>query len=289
METVRIKRHLFAFYHPAVLFVYFLGAAGLTMLTLHPAFAAVSFMAGGCYAVYLKGPGEYLKSLRFYLPLFLAVAAGNVFFSGLGLSVLFYFGGNPVTWESVLYGLCSGGMLVAVLQWFGCCERVMTSDKLLCLFGRILPVISMMLAMIFRYIPEVIRRAKEINSAQAALVGMKKCSKRKKTKQGLRLASVLMAWTMENSMETADSMLARGYGSRKRSYYTNERLTVEDTGLLIFLGSLAVFSAVMILTRVNRFAFYPTLRGMTLQLPLLLAYALFLMFPLILEGKEYIM
>ncbi len=287
METVKVKRHRFGFCHPAVLFIYFFGAVAFTMITMHPVFTAISFLAGSSYAIYLKGLRGYLKSLIYYSVIFLAVTAGNAFFGGLGLSVIFYFGGTPVTWESVGFGLCSGGMLVAVLQWFACYQQVMTSDKFLTLFDRVMPTIAMMLAMIFRYIPDMIRKAREISAAQAALIGMEGRSGKRKVKQGVRLASVLMGWTMENSMETADSMLARGYGSRKRSRYSGEKLTGPDIGLLVFLGGLGVMIACIIAVAVNRFAFYPRMKEVLLPPWMILAYALFLLLPLILQGKEW--
>ena len=95
----------------------------------------------------------------------------------------------------------------------------MTSDKFLSLFGGIIPTIAMMLSMVFRYIPDTIRKANQINTAQNALLGNEKQDKKTRFNQGITLASSLMEWSMENSIETADSMRARGYLSGKRSHY----------------------------------------------------------------------
>jgi energy-coupling factor transport system permease protein len=46
---------------------------------------------------------------------------------------------NPLTLESIFYGLAAAVMLAAVVLWFGCYNEVMTSDKFIYLFGRVIP------------------------------------------------------------------------------------------------------------------------------------------------------
>lgn len=45
---------------------------------------------------------------------------------------------QPLTLESIAYGCAAAVMLVAVLFWFSCYNEVMTSDKFMYLFGRII-------------------------------------------------------------------------------------------------------------------------------------------------------
>ena len=64
------------------------------------------------------------------LPVFLISAAVNPLFNHQGITLILYLkNGNPLTLESILYGLAAGVMLVSVLNWFSCYQVVMTSDK----------------------------------------------------------------------------------------------------------------------------------------------------------------
>ena len=54
---------------------------------------------------------------------------------------------KPLTLESVLYGLGAGLTLCTALIWFSNYTRVMTSDKFVYLFGRIVPALSLVLSM----------------------------------------------------------------------------------------------------------------------------------------------
>ena len=62
--------------------------------------------------------------------------------------------GNPLTLESILYGLAAGIMLVSVLNWFSCYQVVMTSDKFIYLFGKVIPAMSLIFSMVLRFVPK---------------------------------------------------------------------------------------------------------------------------------------
>ena len=82
--------------------------------------------------------------------------------------MLFYLkDGNPVTLESIVYGLASGLMLAGVISWFSVFHEVMTSDKFMYLFGKVIPAFSLLLSMTLRFVPrftEQIRRVAEASS-----------------------------------------------------------------------------------------------------------------------------
>jgi energy-coupling factor transport system permease protein len=45
-------------------------------------------------------------------------------------------------------------MLAAVISWFSCYNAVMTSDKFVYLFGRVIPALSLILSMTLRFVPK---------------------------------------------------------------------------------------------------------------------------------------
>lgn len=99
----------------------------------------------------------------------------------------------------------------------------------------------------------------------------------------LRTVTTLMGWSMENSLETADSMHCRGWGAnRKRTTFRRNRFRTYDAFALGALTLLSVGAAAAAYTLMNGFGFFPSFHG-SLGNPLAALYALALCFPLMLE------
>ena len=116
----------------------------------------------------------------------------------------------------------------------------MTSDKFIYLFGRIIPAISLLLSMALRFVPHFAAQLKVIRNGQKC-VGMdvKDGNLREKARHGLNILSILVTWSLENAIETADSMRSRGYGSKGRTAFSIYRFTGRDKFLLGWFGTLA--------------------------------------------------
>ena len=96
-----MKQHVFYNVHPAVIFLYFCGAIGFAMSTMHPLYVSLSFGMALLYGWYLKGWRSMCRSLGYGLAVIVIVAAANAFFNGLGLTVLFHVGDHPITAEAL--------------------------------------------------------------------------------------------------------------------------------------------------------------------------------------------
>lgn len=281
-----MRKNIFQVYHPAVIFLYFISVIVFAMCSMNPVYVGISLIIGSCYSVFLKGMRHFVKNAGYYIIVLIVISAANSLFNSRGLTVLFYLGGIPITAEAICYGLCSGGMLVSVLIWFSCYSEIMTSDKFLALFGKVVPTISMMISMILRYIPDTIRKSKEIGISRQALLGGKKLTKKAKVNSMINMTSILMSWSMEESIETADSMRSRGYGTAKRTVYNKYSLNFYDCLALIILIALVVTNGFAIFSKGNNFKFYPFMSGFDLNMLIYIVYGLLLLFPLLLEGKE---
>ena len=129
--------------HPAVNFVYFALVLVFTMFLMHPASLVISLGCALAYHISLSGRKAVRMQLLFLLPMVLIAAVANPAFNHEGATILTYLPtGNPLTLESILYGLAAALMLAAVITWFACYTAVMTSDKFVYLFGRIIPALS---------------------------------------------------------------------------------------------------------------------------------------------------
>ena len=110
-------------------------------------------------------------------------------------------------------------MVCTTIVWFSGFNRIMTSDKLLYVFGSISPKIALILSMALRYIPLYGQQIKKIRQAQQVMGLYKEDNAIDRIRGGMRIFSVMVSWALENGIITADSMTARGYGCGKRSRF----------------------------------------------------------------------
>lgn len=235
-----MKRDAFSCCHPAVNFIFFVGALGFGMVIQHPAFLPVGILASGIYYGLLRG----WKGMLSFVPLLLLVAVLNPLFNRNGQHVLFHVFGGPYTLEALVYGAVLSGMFLTVLLWFGCFSAVITGEKFTSLFGNWIPALSLVLVMTFRMLPNLIRQGKQIVGARASIgKGLSEGSASEKTQNAATVLGCLTSWALEGSVATADSMRSRGYGTENRTSFQVYRMTVRDW---VLLGVMALLGAVVI-------------------------------------------
>ena len=253
----------FSSYHPAVLLLYFAAVLLVAMFTQNPVLLCLALLGGVSFCTLLERPRDFLHNIAFYFPLFLMIAVTNPLFSHNGVTPLF---GNPVTLEAILYGLDIAVMLVAVMYWFKCYNHIMTSEKILFLFGRMIPKLSLLLSTALRFVPLFKAQIKKIHQAQKAMGLYTGSSYVDKLRSAVRVFSAMLTWSLENAIDTGDSMKARGYGLKGRSHFTLFRFTARD-GLLLG-GALLLMVLVLLglMLKEIAFSFYPRLTPSILPL-----------------------
>ena len=257
-----MKEDVFSTYHPMVNFLYFVLVIGCAMFVMHPVFLAFSCLGGLGYYFYLKKWKAAKTMLWMMLPVFLLSALVNPLFTHEGVTLLTYLpSGNPLTLESIFYGLATGVMLVSVLNWFSCYQVVMTSDKFIYLFGKVIPAMSLILSMVFRFVPKFRVQIEKVSASQ-------KCIGRDvtngnvlaKARHGMKILSVMTTWALENSVETADSMKSRGYGLRGRNNFSIYRFDTRDKIMVSVMAAMGLTVLLGITTKSVSFLYYPMIR-----------------------------
>ncbi len=285
-----MKTQGFNGYHPIVNFTYFALVIVFSMFFMHPMCLIISLFSALCHLFILKGRTAS-KSLVFAVVAAFMLAIINPLFSHEGITIITYFpNGNPLTKESVIYGLGAGIMLSSVILHFSCYNEVLTSDKFIYLFGKIIPTLSLIISMTLNFIPEFSRRIKSVAVAQKC-IGKSKDSRNilKRAKNGLNILSVTLTCSLEKAIDTSDSMKARGYGLSKRTSYSNFRFDTRDAftlGILILLGTVII--AGTLLNQLD-FTYYPSVKGHKLNLFSVLVFASYLLLgtlPVIINVKE---
>ncbi|MBQ7036350.1 MAG: energy-coupling factor transporter transmembrane protein EcfT [Clostridia bacterium] len=254
--------HAFKTYHPIVNFTYFVFVIGFSCFLMHPVHLLISLFSGFTYSVMLKGKKQAGRNLISMISMLLLMGLFNSAFNHEGVTTLAYFpSGNPLTLEAILYGLFAGTMIVSVICHFSSYNAVMTSDKFMYLFGKIMPAMSLVISMTLRFVPRFSAQLKEVRTAQKCMgqaIGGRNFFRR--IRHGLAVLSIMTTWALENSIETADSMKARGYGIPERTAFSVYKFDRRDKKALIcilFLGMYTLFGAIWGSTY---FSFFPVLR-----------------------------
>ena len=125
-------------YHPLVSFGYFVAVIAGTLLFIHPILVPVSLACAIFCAALINGKKTLLATLGFGVPMFVFIALANPLFNHRGATILFYLFDNPVTKEAIVYGIVSAGMMFAAVVWFTCYNTVVTSDKFIDIFYRLI-------------------------------------------------------------------------------------------------------------------------------------------------------
>lgn len=281
----------FSTYHPIVIFMYFAVILGFIMYFQQPICLALAAVSAMGYGICLCGKRTVRFSLRYLLPMAGMILLINPLVNHQGLTILGYFpNGNPFTLESILYGILTAGILIALILWCSCWNQVMTTDKLVYLFGRILPVFSLVISMTLRFIPRYRNHLKEVAEAQRQLGrGGKDDSWFTKFRFGIRVLSGTLTWAMEHAIETANSMKSRGYGLPGRTAFSLYRWRKRDTGLLVLillLGGIVLLGAMQ--GRLYWTCFPSVMRAETdaVTIGIYFCYGILFLLPVLIREKE---
>ncbi len=270
----------FKTFHPIVSFVYFAFVIAFTMIYMHPLCLIISVICGFVFRLMMTGKAAVRFFFSALLPLMLVSAIINPLFNHEGITILAYFpNGNPLTLQSAVYGVASAMMLCGSILWFFCFSEIMTRDKILYLSGRLAPSLALLFSMILRFVPEFKEQIKKVAAAQKMLG-----EEKGKIRQGLKILSVMVSYTLENAVTTAESMKSRGYGKGKRSCFSDFKFTPRDGVLLIITGILALW----VIAAEIRFDYFPDTVSKTMRFDGFLAYFILFALPIIIEIQEEI-
>jgi energy-coupling factor transport system permease protein len=279
-------------FHPVVTYCYYLGAILLVMINQHPLFlmAALSILIT---LHFISERFQHLKPwLVFMLTTGILIFLINPLFNERGRHVLIEISGHRVTLEASIYGGMSALSIICVLMLFVSFNEVMTPTKQLFLFSKFLPQFAILLMLTLRFIPLMKRRLEEIAAVQVSKgISVKQGPWKDRLKKGMLYIQVLLTYSLEEAIQTADSMKARGYGQKKRTTYEYFRFKKMDFLTLLIL---VILLSISLFGRFNGFGsltIYPLMEsiGLTpIESFILLVYALFLCFPLFVEIGEVI-
>ena len=239
-------------FHPVVGFVYFTLIILLSIILKHPLYIAISFICSLLYLVALK-----IKYKRYIAVIMAVIMITYPLFNHGGITIIAYLpSGNPFTAESVFYGAATSFSLAGTICWFLCCTRVLSFDKLMCVFSKIHPSLSLVFSMTLSFFH---RFVSHLRKTLLAFRGMglytRKTNVFKKTKILFSVLSITVTWAAESSIETSDSMRARGYGITKRTSFSPYILKSKDVYMLTAILFSSLF--ILITQKTEAYRYFP--------------------------------
>lgn len=266
-----MKNDAFSGFHPVVNFLFFVAALGLTMFIQQPVYLLISLISGCAYLLYLQGKKGFFRQAGCLVPILVMMAIMNPVFNHEGVTILWYLpNDNPITLEAICFGLASAVMMGASIVWFNCCNTVFTSDKIIYLFGRVIPALSLLISMTLRFVPRFKNFLQSVMRTQQAM--HKPENTKEKLQQAHAAFSATVSWAIEQSIVSADSMKSRGYGVQGRTAFSIYIFEKRD-GITIALLVLLCAGAVMPhMVGLMGWTYYPSLSGELLGPVQIIAY-----------------
>ena len=239
---------------------------------------------------------ENIDELKKWIPMLvgmsLMIILLNMFLVTTGSNVLFSVFGRMVTIEATMFGIVMALSIILILLLFISFNQILNGNKFLFIFSGFLPRTAFLTMLAVRFVPLLKKRLDEITDVQRVKgLTIASGSLKQRCKDGMTLIQILLTWSLEEAVETADSMKTRGYGIGKRSPYVPYKWTRRDYTWLLVLFCLLIICLVGGALGHGRIIIYPELGSLQLTRLdglLLLNIIMMLSFPLLVEGREQV-
>lgn len=225
----------FSTYHPWVVLSYFLAVVAINIILFDPVLFGICFISQTLFYMYVKGVFEGARFAGKCLFFVVVCMVINACINHRGMSVIFMIGGLPVTVECVVYGMMTGFLLAGSILAFGCYHAVMTSEKVMCMFGGFFPSFSLLFSMALGLVPKMRRDYEKIRENH-------KLVENGRVQSGI--LSTLIGLSLEDSMEMGISMRYRGFGQGKRTSICRQKFGVRDGIMLAVIALCAAAGTV---------------------------------------------
>lgn len=249
--------------HPAVYVLYYFILIIFAFLYNDPYYLS-SFLI--CISVLIAIQGinhEFKNIIKFFIPMSFLIIILNPLTSHVGTTKIYIIGNFFITLEALVYGVLMSVSLLIILLVFSSYNRSVSYQEMLYLFSKRFPHISMVIIMALRFIPLLSYRLTEVNKIfnfnrdnTNQEEGESRIDKIRKT---AHMLAVVVSWSLEESMLTAKSMKARGYGIKKRTNYLSYKFRRIDYIFLSFIFITVLISVGGLMQGYGRIEVYPTL------------------------------
>lgn len=212
--------------HPLTTFAHLGTLLVLALLFNNPLYLTGLLLATGLAIWSANGLETWEVYLKAGLVMTVPVIAINTLLVHEGNTIIWYgpflpvVGRLRITLEALSFGAAMSLRLLELISIFCLFNLVVHPDKFLNLLSRFASKSTLVVSLAVRMLPAMAARLENIKSVQQLRgVDFRKGSGKERIKKYSSLINILILSSLEDSLETAESMQARAYGSGARSCY----------------------------------------------------------------------
>lgn len=261
--------------HPISMLLFFLFTIILPAITGNPLFFLVSLINGLIVIFNVLPAKQILKSLPWYLLLFILISCFNPLFYHDGDTVLFYLNNKRITMEALAYGINSATMVIGVLIWCRLFSHFCTDDKIMFIFGTFSPKTAVIISMVMRLVPMYREHIRVYRNTQRLLGIYGEGTLIERIRGEFKIFGGFLTRLLEHSMTTSDSMTSRGYGVKKRKSFNIFSFKSADAILICLVLISAGYIIYCIATQTFATSFYPEIMLPKLNVKCIFSYIIF--------------
>ncbi len=267
--------------HPGLHILYYLILVMFAMLYTDVYYLATFIILLLVLFYFEKILSNIKNMLKLYIPLALLVMILNPSCNYNGETKIYLIGNFFITLEAVVFGIILAISLLLIIMILISFNEEISYQEMLYIISKKFPNTALVIIMSLRYIPLITNRLKEfikinkLDEENKHDLSKFELFKSKIDHAGKSFGGVV-AWSLEESMLTAKSMKARGYGIAKRTNYLSFNFNKVDYAFIIVIliaGGLCIYGLIM---GVGRIDVYPHLNLGLDKAPNYLFYGAFL-------------
>ncbi|MCR4429590.1 MAG: energy-coupling factor transporter transmembrane protein EcfT [Tepidanaerobacteraceae bacterium] len=269
--------------HPAASLAYICTLLVLTLIFTNPFYLAGLFFCTGLSVWMLEGLETWELFLKGGLFMTVPIMIINPLVSKAGATILWrgpslpVFGEITVSMEAVFYGAVMSLRLLDVISIFCLYNIMVHPDKAMNMLERFAFKSALVLSLATRMFPAMIRHLENIKEIQLVRgVDFSGGTFKQKINKYTNLIYILLLSSLEDSMEIAEAMHARAFGSGRRTRYVRDSIKPADSVCLAAAAAALLTGAWGTVKGYGVMNFYPRLgpaysRGDMRMLALLLS------------------
>ena len=279
-------------YHPLINLLYFIFIFYMGIHFEHPIYVAVTFLSSFVYNIGLRGK----KGLYINIGIMILLSIYYIYFVSFH-----HFGITPIaqtivdnsfTLESIVYGGIKYLILCASCMWFSCFLYVFSSDKVMYIFGKVIPKLSLFITIFLRMFTKLKATSKKVLQAQEGIgKGIKHGNIYTRLIHFKRMVSIVLVWFFDDCIQSSKSMCSRGYTLKNRTQFSIYRFDNRDRIFVVYVTSLITVQCIALLLDQVSISYNPIIIWNKITIVSYLfyfGYLLFTLLPLLLQWKNNI-
>ncbi|KRQ88013.1 Energy-coupling factor transporter transmembrane protein EcfT [Caloramator mitchellensis] len=197
------------------------------------------------------------STLKFSILFGIIVVLFNFILNPNGETILFIIFDRTFTLESLFYGFFMAVRLIASVIVFAFANHIIEQDDAFSYFSNYIGNSALLMSMMFRLIPRLTNLFNQIKEIEILRGNNFKGNFYNMFKGYSQVINILFLTSLEESVEIAESMYSKCYGSKNRTVYHSKVFYRYDFCIIAISASINLILFLFVMMGFNDFKFYP--------------------------------